>query len=481
MELYSFSMLYLIPLFISAPLIMFLVARNKAQSSIVTLNFPPGRKGWPIIGETLDFLDMSRRGVPNKFISDRIQEFSSPVFRTSLFGETVVIVCGPAANKFLFSNEGRFVTPWLPDSCKKIMLSNPQASHNEHAKILRKFLQNFLKPDALPRYIGNMDYISKQHIKTHWNNKKEVLVSPLAKIYTITLVCKLFLSMDDPVQVATLSDHFRVLLAGLVSIPIDIPGTTFNKAIKASNVIRQLILEMILKRKLDMAENKMSGTPDILSDMLLTSNDNGKFMSEMDIVDKIIPMLVGAHDTTTAAITFTIKFLAELPHIYNAVRKEQMEILKSKKEGELLNSEDIQKMKYTWNVAREVMRLTPPAQGSFKEAIADFTYEGYSIPKGWKLYLSAISTHKDAKHFPDPESFDPQRFEGNRPNPYTYIPFGGGPRMCPGVEYARLEILIFMHNVVTKFKWEKVLPDEKLCYDPMPMPSKGLPIRLHPQ
>nr|AOG74851.1 cytochrome P450 [Aquilegia coerulea] len=471
----SFSMLYLIALFISLPLIMFLVSRNKSRSSIESLNFPPGRKGWPIIGETLDFLSMGRRGIPERFINDRMQEFASPVFKTSLFGETVVVICGPAGNKFLFSNEGTLVTPWLPDSCKKIMLFNPQASHNEDAKILRKLLQNFLKPEALFRYIGKMDYISKQHIKTHWDNKKEVLVSPLAKIYTFTVVCKSFLSIDDPVQVATLSAHFRVLLSGLVSIPIDLPGTTFNKAIKASNVIRKFILEMIQERKVAMEENKVSATQDILSHMLLTSDDNGKFMSEMEIVDKIIPMLVGAHDTTTAAITFVVKYLAELPHIYNAVRKE------SKKEGELLNSEDIQKMKYTWNVAREVMRLTPPAQGSFKEAISDFTYEGFSIPKGWKLYASAISTHKDAKHFPDPETFDPVRFEGSGPNPYTYIPFGGGPRMCPGIEYARLEILIFMHNVVTKFKWEKVFPDEKLCYDPMPMPSKGLPITLHPE
>ncbi|KAF5201729.1 Cytochrome p450 [Thalictrum thalictroides] len=477
MELNTFSMFYLIALFISLILVKFLVSRNKYKS----LNFPPGRKGWPIIGETLDYLSTAYGGSPERFINDRMQEYASPVFKTSLFGETVVVFCGPAGNKFLFSNEGTLVTPWLPYSCKKILLSNPQASHNEDAKILRKHLQNFLKPEALYRYIGKMDFISKQHIKTHWANKKEVIVSPLAKIYTFALVCKSFLSIDDPVQVATLSAHFRVLLSGLVSVPIDLPGTKFNKAIKASNVIRKFLLEKIHERKVAMAENKVSTRQDILSHMLLTSDHDGKFMSEMDIVDKIIPMLVGAHDTTTATITFVIKYLAELPHIYNAVRKEQMEILESKKEGELLNSEDIQKMKYTWDVAREVMRLTPPAQGSFKEAIEDFTYEGFSIRKGWKLFASISSTHRDVKHFPDPEIFDPLRYEGSGPNPYTYIPFGGGPRMCPGIDYARLEILIFVHNLITNFKWEKIFPDEKLCYNPLPMPSKGLPIRLHPQ
>lgn len=159
---------------------------------------------------------------------------------------------------------------------------------------------------------------------------------------------------------------------------------------------------------------------------------------------------------------------------------EQMEIAKSKAAGELLNWEDLQKMKYSWNVAQEVLRLAPPLQGSFREAIKDFVFNGFSIPKGWKLYWSTNSTHKNPACFPDPEKFDPSRFDGTGPAPYTFVPFGGGPRMCPGKEYARLEILVFMHNLVKSYKWEMVLVDEKIIVNPMPMPAKGLPIRLIP-
>ncbi|KAF8398589.1 hypothetical protein HHK36_017520 [Tetracentron sinense] len=145
----------------------------------------------------------------------------------------------------------------------------------------------------------------------------------------------------------------------------------------------------------------------------------------------------------------------------------------SKGSGELLNWEYIQKMQYSWNVTTEVMRLAPPLT-------TDFIYEGFTIPKKWKLHWSTSTTHMNPDYFLDPEKFNPSRFEGDGPRPYTFIPFGRGPRMCPGKEFARLEILVFLHNVVNRFKWELVFSDEKINIDPMPVPVKGLPIRLQP-
>ncbi|KAE8673614.1 Beta-amyrin 28-oxidase [Hibiscus syriacus] len=239
-------------------------------------------------------------------------------------------------------------------------------------------------------------------------------------------------------------------------------------------------LEIIKQRKVDLAEGKASPTQDILSHMLLTTDESDQFMTEMDVADKILGLLIGGHDTASAACTFIVKYLAELPHIYELVYKEQMEIAKSKAPGEKLSWDDIQKMKYSWNVACEVLRLAPPLQGAFREAINDFIFNGFSIPKGWKLYWSANSTHRNPECFSDPLKFDPTRFEGKGPAPYTFVPFGGGPRMCPGKEYARLEMLVFMHNIVRRFKWKKLVGDEKIIVDPMPMPAKGLPVLLYP-
>ncbi|KAJ0029922.1 hypothetical protein Pint_13923 [Pistacia integerrima] len=479
MEQFFLTLPFLFASFLTLSLFFFFYLHSSKYS---LPNLPPGKIGLPFIGETLHFFSTGRKGHPEKFIFDRITKYSSHVFKTNLLGEPIAVFCGAASHKFLFSNENKNVISWWPDSVYKIFPSSFQTSSKDEAKKMRfKILPQFLKPEALQRYISIMDHMAQRHFTDDWENKIEILVFSLTKKYTFLLACRLFLSIDDPYHVARLLGPFHCVASGIISMPIDLPGTKFNRAIKAANFIRTEVIKIIRQRKFDLVEGKASPTQDILSHMLLTSDENGEFMNEMDIADKIIGLLVGGHDTASATCTFIVKFLAELPHVYHKVFEEQMEITKSKCEGELLNWDDIQKMKYSWNVACEVMRLAPPIQGAFREAISDFIFNGFSIPKGWKIYWSANSTHRNPENFIQPEKFEPSRFEGEGPAPFTFVPFGGGPRMCPGREYARLEILVFIHNLVKRFKWEKVVPHEKIIIDfPMPVPEKGLPVRLCP-
>ncbi|KAK1392042.1 Beta-amyrin 28-oxidase [Heracleum sosnowskyi] len=444
------------------------------------LPLPPGNTGWPVVGESYHFLSAGWNGYPEKFIFDRMAKYSSNIFRTSIFGESAAVFCGAACNKFLFSNENKLVQAWWPDSVNKIFPSSEQTSSKEEAIKMRKMLPKFFNPEALQRYIGTMDEIARKHLETGWDNRNEVLVFPLAKTYTFQIACRLFLSVEEPSQVATLLEPFSAIASGVISIPINLPGTQFNKAIKSSKKVKEMLYKIIKQRKIDLAQGKASATQDILSHMLLTSDEDGKFMGESGIADKILGLLIGGHDTASSACAFIVKYLAELPAIYDGVYKEQMEIAKSKAPGELLKWEDIQRMKYSWNVACEVLRLAPPLQGSFREVLTEFSYNGFSIPKGWKIYWSANSTHRNSDVFPEPGKFDPSRFEGSGPAPYTFVPFGGGPRMCPGKEYARLEILVFMHNLVKRYRWEKVIPDENIVVNPTPIPAKGLPVRMFP-
>ncbi|CAK9149841.1 unnamed protein product [Ilex paraguariensis] len=474
MNLFLSSLLFLGVL--SSFIFLIFIFHNRRPNS---LNLPPGKKGWPVLGEAVEFVSLGRKGNPEKFIDDRKKKYSSELFKTSLAGENMVVFCGASANKFLFSNENKLVVSWWPPTIEKITISSKNTTNTiGETKQMRRYLPEFLKPEALQRYVEVMDCMARYQLEAEWIPNTQVKVLPLSKKYTFAVACKLFMNVEDSEQVTRFAHPFTSVMAGLLSVPINFPGTAFNRGIRAANRIREELLPIIRQRRSLLSEKKEMATGDLLSHMLLATDEDGKFMSEMEIADKILGLLLASHDTTSTVITFVIYYLADHPRVYAQVLEEQMEIRKSKGPEKMLNWDDIQKMKYSRNVVNEVLRLAPPSQGAFKEVISDFTFAGFTIPKGWKVHWSVYSTHKDPKYFLNPEKFDPSRFEGSGPLPFTFVPFGGGPRMCPGSEFARLEILIFIHNLVTKFKWKKIIPDEKVIFDPAPIPVNDLPIRL---
>ncbi|XP_009601238.2 beta-amyrin 6-beta-monooxygenase-like [Nicotiana tomentosiformis] len=444
---------------------------------------PPGTSGWPLLGENMELALLG----PEKFIKNRMEKYSPQVFQTTIVGEKMAVFCGAQGNKFLFSSENILLTSWWPKSMKKALFF-PEFAESSLKEVLALQLgiqYDILKPEALKQYVPVMDAMAREHVDENWiPNNGVVKVFPLSKKYTFDVACRLFMNLVNPEEIKRLADPFTLVTNGMFSMPIDLPGTAYNRAIKGGKMVRDELMRIITQRRKELQiENKetIAGGRDLLSKLLLVTDENGRFMSEMEISNNIIGMLLASFETTSTAVTSVLKYLAELPHIYDQVYKEQMAIAKLKGEDELLSWEDIEKMKYSWNVARESLRLTPPAQGAFRETITDFTYAGFTIPKGWKTFWSVHSTHKNPKYFSDPEKFDPTRFEGSGPAPYTFIPFGGGPRMCPGKEYARLEILVLMHNVLKRFKLEKVIPDEKIVFRASLVPKHGLPVRLVPR
>ncbi|KAH8523032.1 hypothetical protein H0E87_003624 [Populus deltoides] len=461
-------------------LLLYFVIKTLKERLFPDPQLPPGSLGWPLLGETLQFLPTRRSPSPERFVSDRMKKYNPQVFKTSLFGETVAVFCGPAGNKFLFSNENKLVNVWWPTSVKKLMKSSLANVVGDEAQRLRKIFMTSVDRDALKSYIDRMDLVAQNHIRTHWEGKEQVKVHPTAMLYTFELSCRLFASIDDPIHISKLAHHFDIFRKGVIHFPIYIPGTTFYRASKSGDALKEEIRLVARQRRAALDKKMESHRKDLLSHLLVTVDESGKLLSESEIVDNMLMLLTVSHESTTLAMTCVIKYLAEMPEVYEMVLREQLDIAKSKEAGELLKWEDIQKMKYSWRVVSVVLRMIPPISGSFRQAIVDFTYAGYTIPKGWKLYWSPNTTTKDPAHFPNAEDFDPSRYEGAGPAPYTHVPFGGGPRMCLGYEYVRPNILVFLHNIVKRFKWDLLIPGEKVPYNPMPAPSHGLPIRIQP-
>ena len=313
------NLLHLVILCISVSLI-FLTYKQKSSHA----KLPPGKKGWPVIGETLELATARRRGTQEIFFNDRMRKYSQDLFKTSLFGENMVLFCGASANKSLFNDKKNLSTWWPRSILKIVFVSSPELLEDVAQKDfaqMRRSVVEFFKPEALQHFIPIMDSMAKEHLETEWSPYRKVKVYPLSMKYTFALACRFFLSVTNHNHVTKFADHFAIIMDGLLSVPINIPGTTFNRAIRAGKVIRQEILEVIKQRKKELSENNGTVARDFLTRSLLELDENGNAINEMMIASKIMSLLIAGRDSTNSALTFVLKYLAEFPHVYSEVFK----------------------------------------------------------------------------------------------------------------------------------------------------------------
>lgn len=323
MDLYFQLCLLLVLLF--TPLFLFLFSKPSRAGAGPHHRLPPGNTGWPIVGETLTLFLRGRSGNPEKFIRDRMEQHSSKVFKTSLFGVNMAVLCGAAGNKFVFSNENKVLAFWWPQSVNKVLSLPPVSDFTtEESRKLRSILSEFLKHESLRNYVAIMDWMAMAHLEKHWLPYTEVQVHPLSKDYSFAVAMRVFLSLEDPDHVARILEPFMVVREGLVSVPVQFPGTKFSRAVAAGKVVQKELLEVIRRRKAELVEVERRGevAQDLLTRMLLANElESGKFTNDMEIAGLIIGFLLAGHDTASAAITAVMGYLAELPLVYDGVHK----------------------------------------------------------------------------------------------------------------------------------------------------------------
>lgn len=202
----------------------------------------------------------------------------------------------------------------------------------------------------------------------------------------------------------------------------------------------------------------------------------------------MLALLVAGYETTSTIMTLAVKHLTETPLALAQLKEEHDEIRARKVEEEAaLEWEDYKSMPFTQCVVNETLRVANIISGVFRRAMTDVTIkDGYTIPKGWKVFASLRAVHMDHHHFKDARTFNPWRWQNssgtsnNSMNVFT--PFGGGPRRCPGAELARVELSVFLHRLVTQFSWMPAEQD-KVIFFPTTRTQKRYPIivrRLEP-
>ncbi|KAK1279604.1 Cytochrome P450 [Acorus gramineus] len=445
-------------------------------------NHPPGSLGIPYIGQSLALLRAMRTNRDREWLQQRIEKYG-PVSKLNLFGCPTVLLAGPVGNKFVFMNEGNVLGNHQPRSFTRILGDRIiiELVGEEHRR-LRGAIGGFMRPEVLKRSVGRMDEEVRLHLDMFWRGKSQVKVSPLMKTLTFDMICSLLFGLERGHRRSELVNGFEQLIAGLWSIPVNLPFTQFGKSLRASRRIRSIVTSIVHEKRTALAGGGREPSNDVITSLLSFGLEEGPgTLTEEEVVDNVMFLMVAGYDTTSILITFLIRQLSRDLDVYDKVLREQEGIAKNKAPGERLTWEDLSKMKYTWRVAMEVSRIVPPAFGSMRRVLKDIEYKGYQIPKGWQIFWAATVTQMDEHIFPEPTKFDPSRFESQSPcppPPFSYIPFGGGPRICPGYEFAKCETLVVIHHVVTGFKWNLCAKEDSFIRNPVPEPYEGLPIQI---
>jgi cytochrome P450 len=217
---------------------------------------------------------------------------------------------------------------------------------------------------------------------------------------------------------------------------------------------------------------------DMFSRLVRARSEEGAALSDSDIVDHMIFLMMAAHDTTTSTLTSMTYELAKHPHWQDRVREESRAL----GTGEL-GFEDLDKLEsLTW-VIKEIMRRYPPLPVIPRVAMRGFEWSGYRVPANAMVVISPIHTHHMAEWWSEPSRFDPERFAPARAedqrHTHVWIPFGGGPHLCLGMHFADLQIKAIMHQLLLRYRWSVpagyTMPVQQA---PISKPLDGLPIEL---
>ncbi|XP_031260150.1 cytochrome P450 724B1-like isoform X3 [Pistacia vera] len=429
--------------------------------------------GWPLCGETLAFLRPHRSNSMGSFIQKHCSRYGK-VFKSHLFGSPAIVSCDPELNLFILQNEEKLFQANYPKPVLDIVgkLSLITASGELHKKLRNVAVSFITASKSAPLFFLLVEKLTVSMMDS-WKDRKEIAFCKEAKKFTLNLMVKHLLSIDpeEPLAFKILED-FETYMKGFVSLPIYIPGTAYARAVKARERLSLTVREIIREREQDISRHREG---DFL-DVILAKRS----LSYEETVSVVLDLLLGGYETTATLIALIVYFLGHAPDVFERLKEEHQAIRQRKEaDGEPLNWEDYQKMDFTYNVIHEAMRCGNVVKLVHRKAIRDVVFKDYFIPSGWKVLPLFTAVHFDPTLHENPSEFNPWRWTDHKAMAKKVMPFGGGPRLCPGAELAKVEISFFLHHLVLNYRWKIKADDFPVAY-PYVEFSRGLVLDIEP-
>jgi cytochrome P450 len=251
------------------------------------------------------------------------------------------------------------------------------------------------------------------------------------------------------------------------------PGASrFRRAIRE---LDSIILDTVAQRRAS-----GSGCGDLLDRFLNARDEDGSRMTDKQLRDEMVTLLLAGHETTAVALTFCFYLLAQHPQADARLAAELDAVLA----GRAPTAADIPRLRFTEWVVKETMRLYPPVPSVGREALTDCEIGGYQVPKGAQIAVVPWMTHRDKRWFgEDADKFRPERWDkdlSKRLPRCAYYPFVDGPRICVGMHFAMMEAVLVLATVASRYRLESAPGYTlKLNSSVTLRPQGGMPVILH--
>lgn len=324
------------------------------------------------------------------------------------------------------------------------LLASGEPLHTQQRKIVKPhFHQQSVESFARLMEETTIDQISR------WRTGKKLNILPEMARLTIIIIGKACFSTDLSPMADQLCADFascQKFMQKLINLPESFPTPGNSRYLKAVGRIDTIARTIIAERR----SQTSNRPPDLLTTLLEARGTDGNPLTEGQIRDEIVNIMLAGHETTAVALAWTWYFLALHGDVEERFHQEIDTVV-----GTGPASGQISRLRYSEMVLNESMRLRPPVWILARVALKDDTLgSGRSIPAGSEVLMMPYIAHRNRKYFPDPESFDPERFSsdnGRARPPFVYFPFGGGPRGCIGEIFARMEATIILATLARRF------------------------------
>lgn len=370
-------------------------------------------------------------------------EKHGPIFTADGSGYRVIYMVGPEANRFmLLSSREAFShdlgwTPMIGQMMGKGLINMDGPEHDSQ----RKMMNPAFATRYMDRYLPIMNRVIGARI-ADWGERGSVDLYDETRKITFDVAAEALVGFSAGPQV----DRFRELF---VTVLQGDPNAQSEEAWLAASLAARDTLMPLLQEQIE--ARRAEPTQDILGILVQARDDEGRALTDAQLLGHLNILLVAGHETSTSLSAWLLYLLSTHPEYLARVRTELDEVLG----GSEPHLGAVKGMKVLGYALSEAERLYPPVANGPRGNTQAFTFHGYTIPAGQRVLYSIAASHLLPHIWRNPERFDPDRFapprEEDKKHPYALVGFGGGPRVCIGMNFATVEIKAMAATILGRY------------------------------